>query len=144
MLNLIYSVLQQECKQESENLDKGRITGLPPPEKNCHFPWMADSLTHFLFWTLAGLRQEWSTVNNTTQRRHGLLSSGRFRNYQRGGQNSGVWAEPTSWRHIMKITMANIVSCDHCIKLELAILAEWTEVVSMFSLFCPSSSGRRP
>jgi len=27
MLNLIFSVLQQECKQESENLDKGRITG---------------------------------------------------------------------------------------------------------------------
>jgi len=27
MLNLISSVLQQECKQESENLDKGRITG---------------------------------------------------------------------------------------------------------------------
>ena len=33
MLNLISSVLQQECKQESENLDKGRITGSAPPEK---------------------------------------------------------------------------------------------------------------
>jgi len=33
-MNLISSVLQQECKQESENLEKGRITGrLPPPEK---------------------------------------------------------------------------------------------------------------
>jgi len=30
MLNLISSVLQQECKQESENLDKGRITGSAP------------------------------------------------------------------------------------------------------------------
>jgi len=35
MLNLISSVLQQECKQESENLDKGRITGsAPSPPKN--------------------------------------------------------------------------------------------------------------
>jgi len=36
MLNLISSVLQQECKQESEYLDKGRITGSapsPPPKK---------------------------------------------------------------------------------------------------------------
>jgi len=33
MLNLISSVLQQECKQESENLDKGRITGSALPEK---------------------------------------------------------------------------------------------------------------
>jgi len=33
MLNLISSVLQQECKQESENLDKGRITGSAPPPK---------------------------------------------------------------------------------------------------------------
>jgi len=24
MMNLIFSILQQECKQESENLDKGR------------------------------------------------------------------------------------------------------------------------
>ena len=55
MLNLISSVLQQECKQESENLDKGRITCSAPPGKNCPFPWMADGLTHFHFWTLAGL-----------------------------------------------------------------------------------------
>jgi len=34
MLNLISSVLQQECKQESENLDKGRITGSAPPPRN--------------------------------------------------------------------------------------------------------------
>jgi len=33
MLNLISSVLQQECKQESENLDKGRITGSAPLRK---------------------------------------------------------------------------------------------------------------
>jgi len=32
-VNLISSGLQQECKQESENLDKGRITGSAPPEK---------------------------------------------------------------------------------------------------------------
>ena len=39
MLNLISSVLQQECKQESESLYKGRITGsAPPPEKNAPFP----------------------------------------------------------------------------------------------------------
>ena len=43
MLNLISSVLQQECKQESENLEKGRITDSqavlpPPPEKIAHFP----------------------------------------------------------------------------------------------------------
>jgi len=41
MLNLISSVLQQECKQESENLDKGRITGSAsspsPPEKIAPF-----------------------------------------------------------------------------------------------------------
>jgi len=31
--------LQQGCKQESENLDKGRITGsAPPPEKIAPFP----------------------------------------------------------------------------------------------------------
>jgi len=56
MLNLISSVLQQECKQESENLDKGRITDSAPPEKNCPFPRMADGLTHFHFWTMAGLK----------------------------------------------------------------------------------------
>ena len=39
MLNLVSSVLQQEYKQESENLDKGRITGsAPPPEKIAPFP----------------------------------------------------------------------------------------------------------
>jgi len=38
MLNSISSVLQQECKQESENLDKGRITGSALPEKNAPFP----------------------------------------------------------------------------------------------------------
>jgi len=41
MLNLISSVLQQECKQESENLDKGRITGSAassPREKIAPFP----------------------------------------------------------------------------------------------------------
>jgi len=56
MLNLISSVLQQECKQVSENLDKGRITDSAPPEKNCPFPRMADGLTHFHFWTMAGLK----------------------------------------------------------------------------------------
>jgi len=35
---LISSGLQQECKQESENLDKGRITGSAPPEKNAPSP----------------------------------------------------------------------------------------------------------
>jgi len=39
MLNLISSVLQQECKQELVNLDKGRITGsAPSPEKIAPFP----------------------------------------------------------------------------------------------------------
>jgi len=38
MLNLIYSVLQQECKQESENLDKGRVTGTAPPGKKLPLP----------------------------------------------------------------------------------------------------------
>jgi len=38
MLNLISSVLQQECKQESVNVDKGRITGSAPPRKNSPFP----------------------------------------------------------------------------------------------------------
>jgi len=39
MLNLISSVLQQEYKQESENLDKGRITGsAPPPKKTVPSP----------------------------------------------------------------------------------------------------------
>jgi len=37
-VNLISSGLQQECKQESENLDKGRITGSAPPEKNAPSP----------------------------------------------------------------------------------------------------------
>ena len=38
MLNLISSVLQQECKQESESLDKGRITGSAPPPKKLPLP----------------------------------------------------------------------------------------------------------
>jgi len=38
MLNLISSVLQQECKQESENLDKGRIRGIAPPPKKLPLP----------------------------------------------------------------------------------------------------------
>ena len=49
-----------------------------------------------------------------------------------------------SWRHILKITIANIVSCDHCIKLEVAILAEWIKIVStvsVFSFFYPTSCG---
>ena len=36
---------------------------------------------------------------------------------------------------ILKITIANIVSCDHCIKLEVAILAEWIKIVSTVSVF---------
>ena len=58
----------------------------------------------------------------------------------------GQWGSggfvPRSWRHILKITIVNIVSCDHCINIELAILAEWIKIVptvSIFSLFSPSS-----
>jgi len=63
MLNLISSILQQECKQESENLDKGRITGSapspsPPPKKIAPFPeWRTVSRIF-----ISGPWQVWETT----------------------------------------------------------------------------------
>jgi len=65
MLNLISSVLQQECKQESENLDERPHHRQCSPRKNCPFPWMADGLTHFHFWTLAGLDRDFKFSSST-------------------------------------------------------------------------------
>jgi len=54
-----------------------------------------------------------------------------------------------SWRQIVQLTIANIVSCDHCINTELTMLAEWINIVSTvwtLSLFYRSSCnahGRR-
>jgi len=78
------------------------------------------------------------------------------------GQNKGVWGTEVPqrgpgaehpvgvWRqspqkpetYFGKKTIANIVSRDHCINIELAILAEWIKIVSTvstFSLFSASS-----
>ena len=83
------------------------------------------------------------------------LRSGGFRNYRRGGTR-GVWgtgvfqlgpgAKPSEaddifWNQLAYI--ANIISFDRCIKLELTVLTEWIKIVlytvSVFSLFYPSS-----
>ena len=82
-----------------------------------------------------------------------IEDSGGFRNWW--GVEPGRFGDkspPTgsrSWRHILKITIAHIVSCDHCIKLEVAILSQWIKIVStvsVFSFFYPTSCdahGRR-
>jgi len=60
MLNLISSVLQQECKQESENLDRGRITGSAPPEKIASSPeWRTVSRIF-----ISGPWQVWRCAND--------------------------------------------------------------------------------
>jgi len=64
MLNLISSVLQQECKQESESLDKGYITGSapsPPQKKIAPSPEWRTVLRIFIsgpweVWSVAAAR----------------------------------------------------------------------------------------
>jgi len=48
----------------------------------------------------------------------------------------GPGAEPPEADDIfLIITIANIVSCDHCVKLDVAILAEWIKIMSTMSVF---------
>jgi len=58
-------------------------------------------------------------------------SNGGLRSYQRGAKAGGLGngsprsvGSPRSWRHILKITIASIVSCDRCINIEFAVFAE--------------------
>jgi len=84
----------------------------------------------------------WTTSNNLKLNR-GTRGSGDGSSPTgpRGGAPMGVWARsPQSWRHILKITITNIVSRSHCNNTDLAILAEWITIVSIQyqSLQCSS------